>query len=141
MGRCRMTATAAQDKLPRARSEADLLPGPYLQSRRDAPATLARLRARLADGDRYDLAVAALLAVLVALAFATLRSYAVSSDEQMQQRYGELIVSYYASGFADQQLFHYVNLYLYGGLFDILAVLVGKAAGIIGNDQLAVALL
>ena len=122
-----MTAAAAQDKLPRARSEADLLPGPYLQSRHDAPATLARLRAWLADGDRYDLAVAALLAVLVALAFATFHSYAVSSDEQMQQRYGELIVSYYASGFADQQLFHYVNLYLYGGLFDILAVLVERA--------------
>jgi len=80
------------------------------------------LHARLASYDHYDLAVAALLIGLVALAFATYNSYAISNDEEVQQRYGELIVAYYASGFTDQALFHYVNLYLYGGLFDILAV-------------------
>ena len=41
----------------------------------------------------------------------------------MQHRYGELIIAYYSSGFSDQTLFHFKNLYLYGGLFDILAVL------------------
>ncbi len=50
-------------------------------------------------------------------------AYAISNDEQVQQHYGELIVAYYRSGFADQSLFHYDNLYLYGGLFDVLAVL------------------
>ncbi|MGH6725739.1 MAG: glycosyltransferase family 39 protein [Pseudolabrys sp.] len=90
----------------------DRLPGPYL-----------RLRARLAACDRYDLAVVALLILLVALALATYDSYAISNDEGVQQHYGELIVAYYASGFADQALFHYANLYLYGGLFDVLAVL------------------
>ena len=84
---------------------------------------LARTRAWLAARDRYDLASAALLIVLLALALTTYDSYAISNDEGMQQRYGELIIAYYASGFTDQALFHYVNLYLYGGLFDVIAVL------------------
>ena len=61
------------------------------------------------------------------LVFATYGSYAISNDEEVQQRYGELIVAYYASGFTDQSLFHFVNLYLYGGLFDVIAVLTERA--------------
>ena len=91
------------------------------------PGTLARLRSRIAACDTYDLATAALLAALVVLAFATYGAYAVSNDEPVQQHYGELIVAYYASGFTDQALFHFDNLYLYGGLFDVLAVLVERA--------------
>lgn len=88
-----------------------------------------RLRARrfCAAGHRTDLAVLALLIVLAILAVATCHSYAISNDEPVQQHYGELIVAYYASGFTDQALFHYVNLYLYGGLFDIVAVLTQRA--------------
>jgi hypothetical protein len=91
------------------------------------PAVAGRLRAWLGQRDRYDLAVAALLIVLVGLALATFDSYAISNDEGVQQHYGELIVAYYRSGFTDQSLFHYVDLYLYGGLFDIVAVLVERA--------------
>jgi len=90
-------------------------------------AALVRLRSRMAGCDRYDLAVAALLVVLLALALATFDSYAISNDEELQQRYGELIISYYASGFSDRRLFHYANLYLYGGLFDVVAVLIERA--------------
>ena len=89
--------------------------------RRLAPIT--RLRAFIARHDRYDLAVWVLLALLVLLVFLTYDAYAISNDEQVQQHYGELIVAFYRSGFADQSLFHYENLYLYGGLFDVLAVL------------------
>jgi hypothetical protein len=85
---------------------------------------LARLRTRIVSYNAYDLASAALLVVLVILVFATYGAYAVSNDEPVQQHYGELIIAYYASGFRDQALFHYENLYLYGGLFDVLAVLV-----------------
>jgi hypothetical protein len=83
---------------------------------------VARPRARLAALDIYDAATLALLAALVVLAFATADSYAISNDEPVQQRYGELIVAYYASGFTDTSLFHFENLYLYGGLFDLAAV-------------------
>lgn len=89
-------------------------------------AALARLRARIAAGDRYDLAVAALFIALPVLVLATYDSYAISNDEGLQQRYGELIIAYYASGFSDRHLFSYDNLYLYGGLFDIVAVLVQR---------------
>jgi Dolichyl-phosphate-mannose-protein mannosyltransferase len=85
-----------------------------------------RLRARIAACNAFDLAIAVLMVALVALVFATYDSYAISNDEQAQQRYGELILAYYASGFTDQALFHYDNLYLYGGLFDVLAALIQR---------------
>ncbi|HWK98015.1 MAG TPA: glycosyltransferase family 39 protein [Pseudolabrys sp.] len=86
-------------------------------------ARVARLRDRIAAADRYDLASMALFAVLLVLVFTTLHSYAITNDEDVQQRYGEMIVAYYTSGFKDRSLFHFVNLYLYGGLFDVAAVL------------------
>lgn len=86
----------------------------------------ARLRARLGAVSAYDVATAALLLALVALVFLTYQSYAVSNDEPVQQHYGTLILDYFQSGFRDRSLFHYVNLYLYGGLFDILANLLEK---------------
>ncbi|HVV63187.1 MAG TPA: glycosyltransferase family 39 protein [Pseudolabrys sp.] len=83
---------------------------------------IEKLRARIARCDRYDIAAAVLMLILVALALATFRSYAISNDEEVQQHYGELIIAYYRSDFINQALFHYINLYLYGGLFDIFAV-------------------
>jgi hypothetical protein len=116
-----MTDARQQDKIASLAGEAEL-PGSTL-----VPRLWARLRPRVAACDRYDLAAAMLLIALLALAFATYDSYAISNDEEVQQHYGELIVSYYASGFTDRSLFHYANLYLYGGLFDIVAVLSERA--------------
>jgi hypothetical protein len=70
----------------------------------------------------YDLATAGLIVALGVIALCTFKDYAITNDEEVQQRYGELIVAYYASGFADQGVFSFQNLYLYGGLFDIVAV-------------------
>jgi hypothetical protein len=77
---------------------------------------------RLAHIDQYDLAAALVFATLIALVAFTFGDYGISNDEGVQQRYGELIVRYYASGMTDQAVFHFRNLYLYGGLFDIVAV-------------------
>ena len=79
------------------------------------PGPLARL-------DGYDLAAVLLFGTLIVLVGLTFRDYAISNDEEVQQRYGEMIVAYYTSGFVDQALFHFRNLYLYGGLFDLAAV-------------------
>src|SRR5262245_52339815 len=76
--------------------------------------------------DPYDLVAVLLIAALLVLALATFGHYAISNDEEVQHRYGELIIAYYTSGFADKTLFGYKNLYLYGGLFDIIAVLLAK---------------
>ncbi len=70
----------------------------------------------------FDLASCAALTALVAIAIWTFQDYAISNDEGVQHRYGELIVAYYKSGFTDQSLFKLDNLYLYGGLFDIAAL-------------------
>lgn len=103
---------------------------------RDQLAEIEPRRLRLSDGakpsrpievitgfDPFDLASAALLAILVMLVLATFRDYAITNDEWIQHRYGELIVAYYNSGLSDRSVFALDNLYLYGGLFDILAVL------------------
>jgi hypothetical protein len=83
----------------------------------------AVLSSRIAGGNSFDLAAGLLVAALVLLTILTFGDYAISNDEEVQHRYGELIIAYYRSGFTDQTLFHFKNLYLYGGLFDIGAVL------------------
>jgi len=81
-----------------------------------------RLTGLAARFDPFDIATVALLAALVVVALWTFRDYAISNDEGVQHRYGELILNYYASGFTDLSVFNFQNLYLYGGLFDIIAV-------------------
>lgn len=79
----------------------------------------ARLATRF---DAFDIATVALLGAIAVLALWTFRDYAISNDEGVQHHYGELILNYYAGGFTDQSVFNFENLYLYGGLFDIIAV-------------------
>ena len=86
-----------------------------------------RFRFSIGPIDQYDLAFALVIVALFVLVGATFREYAVSNDEGLQHHYGELIVAYYKSGFADKSVFDYGNLYLYGGLFDIVAVLLAHA--------------
>jgi Dolichyl-phosphate-mannose-protein mannosyltransferase len=83
---------------------------------------VARARKALARADHYDLAAVLLLGALLLLVAFTFRDYAISNDEEVQQRYAELIIAYYRSGFVDEALFHFRNLYLYGGLFDLVAI-------------------
>jgi hypothetical protein len=70
----------------------------------------------------YDVAIVIFLTALVVIVLHTFRDYAISNDEGVQHHYGELIVAYYWSGLRDLSVFHFDNLYLYGGLFDIFAV-------------------
>jgi hypothetical protein len=83
---------------------------------------LKRFARWLRTRNAFDLASCAALAGLVILAIWTFQDYAISNDEGVQHRYGELIIAYYKSGFTDQSLFKLDNLYLYGGLFDILGL-------------------
>jgi hypothetical protein len=80
--------------------------------------------------DWYDLGSVTLIVFLAILILATFRDYAITNDEWVQQRYGELIIAYYKSGFTDRSVFKFANLYLYGGLFDIVAVLLGHAVSL-----------
>ncbi len=76
----------------------------------------------IARFDPCDIATIVLMAALVVIALATFKDYAISNDEGVQHHYGELIIAYYKSGFKDQSLFSFENLYLYGGLFDVVAI-------------------
>lgn len=62
-----------------------------------------------------------LFAVIAAWIVLSFRDYGISNDEPVQHTYGQLLLAWYASGFTDDRAFHYINLYLYGGLFDLIA--------------------
>ena len=95
-----------------------------------APAPTQNLRprpwSRLARHDAFDIASWLLIVALLLVALLTFHDYAISNDEEVQHRYGELIVAYYTSGLIDRSVFAYKNLYLYGGLFDVVAVLLAR---------------
>src|SRR5450432_3332297 len=76
----------------------------------------------MARFESSDIATVVLLAALVVIALTTYKDYSISNDEGVQHHYGALIIAYYKSGFRNQSLFGFQNIYLYGGLFDIIAI-------------------
>jgi hypothetical protein len=76
----------------------------------------------LRPSNPHDRLILVVFAVLAATVWFTFRDYAISNDEGVQHHYGELIIAYYRSGFKIRDLFTFDNLYLYGGLFDVIAV-------------------
>ena len=71
------------------------------------------------------------LAVLVLLvtglvALATFRDYGLGWDDYAHAQMGEHLLSLYGSGFRDTQALSFVNLYMYGGGFDMVAALAAK---------------
>lgn len=85
------------------------------------PSHLARLKAA-----PPDLAAGAVLCALAVVALFTFRDYGLGWDDYAHSQYGEMLYSYYASGLTDLRAFSFVNLYYYGGGFDILATALGK---------------
>ena len=67
-----------------------------------------------------DLLAVAMAAALAVLVLATFRDYGISNDEEVQHVYGQKLLDFYLSGFADRSAFEYRNLYLYGGFFDMV---------------------
>ncbi|QFR34264.1 glycosyltransferase family 39 protein [Ancylobacter sp. TS-1] len=84
----------------------------------EAAPSAARGRRALTLARVVSLAVFAAIAAWIVMTF---RDYGISNDEFVQHTYGQLLVAWYASGFTDDRAFHYINLYLYGGLFDLVA--------------------
>ena len=69
----------------------------------------------------------AVLAVLTLIAVLTFRDYGLGWDDYTHAQYGDLLLSLYSSGFHDTRALSFVNLYLYGGGFDMAAALIAKA--------------
>jgi len=73
--------------------------------------------------DRIAIGVLVLVAVIAALTF---RDYGLGWDDYTHSQYGDLLVALYGSGFTDQRALSFVNLYKYGGGFDLAAALAAK---------------
>ena len=73
--------------------------------------------------DRLAVALLALVALTAALTF---RDYGLGWDDYTHAEYGDLLLSLYASGFTDRRALSWVNLYEYGGGFDLAAALMAK---------------
>ena len=85
------------------------------------------LQAKAIDAARWMDAIAIAVLVLVAvIAAATFRDYGLGWDDYAQAQYGHLLVSLYSSGFTDKRALSYINIYMYGGGFDMLATLAAK---------------
>jgi hypothetical protein len=79
------------------------------------------------QANHYRLVSYGIFVVLIFFTLLTFKHYGISNDEEVQHVYGRLLLDFYQSGFQDQSAFHYKNLYLYGGLFDVIAALLEKA--------------
>jgi len=73
--------------------------------------------------DRLALVVLGVVAVIAA---ATFRDYGLGWDDYTHSEYGDLLLAFYGSGFSDQRALSFVNLYKYGGGFDMAAALVAN---------------
>ncbi len=67
-----------------------------------------------------------LLAALAVVAGLTFRDYGLGWDDYTHSQYGDLLLKLYGSGFADTRALSFVNLYKYGGGFDMAAALAAK---------------
>jgi len=68
----------------------------------------------------------AVLAILATIAASTFRDYGLGWDDYTHSQYGELLLALYTSGFRDTRALHFVNLYYYGGGFDMSAAALAK---------------
>jgi hypothetical protein len=75
---------------------------------------------------RLDVLAIVVLLVAGATAALTFRDYGLGWDDYTHSQYGNLLVSLYSSGFADKRALSFVNLYMYGGGFDLIAALMAK---------------
>src|SRR5690242_6957750 len=73
-----------------------------------------------------DWTAVALLGATAVVAFLTFRDYGLGWDDYTHAQYGDLLLRLYGSGFADRRALSFVNLYAYGGGFDMLAALLDK---------------
>jgi hypothetical protein len=73
--------------------------------------------------DRVAVLVLAIVAIIAAFTF---RDYGLGWDDYTHSQYGDLLLKLYGSGFTDTRALSFVNLYKYGGGFDMASALAAK---------------
>ncbi len=81
------------------------------------------MTARPILADRVALVILAAVAITAAFTF---RDYGLGWDDHTHSQYGDLLLKLYGSGFADKRALSFVNLYFYGGGFDMASALAAK---------------
>lgn len=74
-------------------------------------------------GRAADALAIAILLIIALIAALTFREYGLGWDDYTHSEYGDLLLALYSSGFRDTRALSFVNLYMYGGGFDIVAAL------------------
>src|SRR5215467_15704673 len=67
-----------------------------------------------------DVLAFAIIGAVAIIAALTFRDYGLGWDDYVHAEYGGLLLNLYSSGFTDQRALSFVNLYAYGGGFDLL---------------------
>ena len=81
------------------------------------------MRSVTLSADRIAVLILAAVAVVAGITF---RDYGLGWDDFTHSQYGDLLLKLYGSGFADMRALSFVNLYKYGGGFDMAAALAAK---------------
>jgi 4-amino-4-deoxy-L-arabinose transferase-like glycosyltransferase len=81
------------------------------------------MRSVIVAADRVAVLILAGIAVVAGITF---RDYGLGWDDYTHSQYGDLLLKLYGSGFADTRALSFVNLYKYGGGFDMAAALAAK---------------
>ena len=76
----------------------------------------------------WDRLAAALLAAAVVLVLATFRDYGVTWDEDVHNWYGVFALDYYLSHFKDVRALSWLDLYIYGAAFDMVAAALNRVS-------------
>ncbi|MDR3439318.1 glycosyltransferase family 39 protein [Telmatospirillum sp.] len=71
----------------------------------------------------HDLARLVLLGVAIMVVL-TFEDYGITNDEEVQNVYGIKLLAFYTSFFQDMSAFNYLDLFRYGGFFDLIAAVI-----------------
>jgi len=72
------------------------------------------------------IATFALFGALALFVLLTFDQHGISNDEQMQHVYGGMLLDWYTSGLRDRSAFYFRDVYMYGGMFDMLAAAIER---------------
>ncbi|MGC1694758.1 MAG: hypothetical protein WA743_05740, partial [Pseudolabrys sp.] len=81
------------------------------------------MRSVTVTADRVAVLVLVAVAIVAGLTF---RDYGLGWDDYTHSQYGDLLLKLYGSGFSDTRALSFVNLYKYGGGFDMAVALAAK---------------
>ena len=74
----------------------------------------------------YNGLAAVVLGIVALTALLTFRHYGLSWDDYAHAEYGDLLRKFYTSGLRDRRALDWINLYYYGGGFDLAAAIAAK---------------